>query len=186
MQTRASASDTSAIVVVIEPCPSRSVARNRLGRVVTSPSAVTIGVETESRSQPRRVDAADRATVITRIKPEPIAPPTTAMINSWLSGIDGCPAIAADDARQDRDPQRGGERREHRDHDVAAKHAAGPQVDRQQTGGVGRAQAGADRAEDRAAHPDGGRDQDVEAGELGEGAGEVREGQTGDEARRPC
>src|SRR5580765_3056816 len=95
MHAKAIVNDRSAIVVVIEPCPSKSVARNRLGRVVASPSAVTIGVETESRSQPRRVDAADRATVITRIKPEPIAPPTTAMINNWLSGIDGWPAIAA-------------------------------------------------------------------------------------------
>ena len=32
----------------------RNVARNRLGRVVMSPSAVTMGVETESRSHSSR------------------------------------------------------------------------------------------------------------------------------------
>ena len=83
MQTSARAERSRrAIAAVIEPWPSSSVARNRLGSVVMSPSAVTIGVDTESRSQPSRVDAADKATVITRISPEPIAPPTTAMINS--------------------------------------------------------------------------------------------------------
>src|SRR3954451_9538088 len=71
-----------------------SDARNRQGRVVMSPSAVTIGVETESRSQPRRVDAADSATVIAKISTDPSAPPMTEIVSRSQIEIDGWPEIA--------------------------------------------------------------------------------------------
>ena len=71
-----------------------SEARNRHGSVVMSPSAVTIGVETESRSQPNRVDAADNAIVIARISAEPSAPPITEIVNRSQIEMDTCPEIA--------------------------------------------------------------------------------------------
>ena len=50
------------------------------GRVTMSPSAVTIGVETESRSQPRRYDSTESPTVTSRMNTEPSAPPTTEIV----------------------------------------------------------------------------------------------------------
>jgi hypothetical protein len=58
----------------------RNVATNRNGSVVMSPSAVTIGVPTASRSHPRRYETSDSPTVISRMKIEPSAPPTTEIV----------------------------------------------------------------------------------------------------------
>src|SRR6185312_12894147 len=68
------------------------------------------------------------------------------------------------------------------DLDVATEYAPRPQVDREQPGRVGGPEPGADRPEDRSAHARGGRDERQEARELAQGAGEMREGQAGDEA----
>src|SRR4051812_20428329 len=59
-----------------------------------SPRAVTIGVDTESRSQLRRVDAADNAIVIARINTDPSAPPSTEIVSRSQIEIDGCPEMA--------------------------------------------------------------------------------------------
>ena len=60
-----------------------------------SPSAVTIGVDTESRSHPRRYDRTDRPTVTTRMKTEPSAPPTTEIVTRLQSEMDGSPNAEA-------------------------------------------------------------------------------------------
>ena len=56
------------------------VARNSAGSVTMSPIAVTIGVETASRSHPRRKDWIDSRTVTTRITAEASTPPTTEIV----------------------------------------------------------------------------------------------------------
>ena len=81
--------------VVIDPCPSKSVARNRLGSVVMSPSAVTIGVETESRSQPSRVDAADKRDRDHQDQRRAERAADHRDVNRSQIEIDGCPTIAA-------------------------------------------------------------------------------------------
>src|SRR3954451_9591425 len=71
-----------------------SDARNRQGSVVMSPSAVAIGVETEARSQPRRVDAAASGTLIAKTSTDPSAPPRTEIVSRSQIETDGCPEIA--------------------------------------------------------------------------------------------
>ncbi len=60
-----------------------------------SPSAVTIGVETESRSHPRRYDSTDSPTVTSRMNTEPSAPPTTEIVTRAQIEIVGVPNAAA-------------------------------------------------------------------------------------------
>ena len=59
-----------------------------------SPSAVTIGVDTESRSQPRREDRTDSVSVIIRISADPSAPPTIETVARRHREIDGSPNAA--------------------------------------------------------------------------------------------
>src|SRR4029453_14252878 len=86
--------DITAAGIAIRSERSRYVARNRLGSVVMSPSAVTIGVDTESRSHPRRGDRTDSVSVIIRISPDPSAPPTIETVARRHSEIDGSPNAA--------------------------------------------------------------------------------------------
>ena len=57
-----------------------NVARNRAGNVTMSPIAVTIGVETASRSQPRRNDCTASTTVTTSTMIEESTPPATEIV----------------------------------------------------------------------------------------------------------
>ena len=59
-----------------------------------SPSAVTIGVATESRSHPRRYYSTDTARVIPRISSDPSAPPMIEITARCRTGIDSCPNAA--------------------------------------------------------------------------------------------
>src|SRR5207244_12190471 len=56
-----------------------NVARYRQGIVTMSPDAVTMGVDTESRSYPRRTERSDRPMVRAIAIAEPSTPPTTEM-----------------------------------------------------------------------------------------------------------
>ena len=56
-----------------------------------SPSAVTIGVETESRSQPRRYETTESRTVTSRISTDPRTPPTTEIVTRSQNEIDDSP-----------------------------------------------------------------------------------------------
>jgi hypothetical protein len=66
-------------------------AANSVGSVATSPRAVTTGVETESRSHPRRNDPTDRASVTARITADPSVPPTTETVTRLQIDTDGWP-----------------------------------------------------------------------------------------------
>ena len=83
------------------------------------------------------------------------------MINSWLNGIDGCPAIAA--TTRARIAIHSAEENVVSTATTTLRRSTPPGrrsiVSR--PAAFGGAQARADRAEDRAAHADGGGDQDV-------------------------
>src|SRR4029453_13256226 len=64
--------DITAAGIAIRSERKRKVARNRLGSVVMSPSAVTIGVDTESRAHPRREERAENRGGIIRTSAHPI------------------------------------------------------------------------------------------------------------------
>jgi hypothetical protein len=72
-----------------------NVARNSVGSVTMSPIAVTIGVDTASRSYPRRNDSSDRPIVTSRITTEPSAPPTTEIVTRSHREIVCSPKAAA-------------------------------------------------------------------------------------------
>src|SRR6185436_11117848 len=86
--------------------------------------------------------------------------------------------------RQDREPQGGRERRDDRDVYVPLQDTPGPERRLEQTRDVRGAEPSADRPEDRPLHPDRGRDQDDQPGQLLERSGDVREGESGDEPRQ--
>ena len=82
---------TTAAAAVTRSFSTNKEARNSVGRVAASPSAVTIGVPTESRSQPRRNETTESPTVNARITTDPSAPPSTEITMSWISEIEGSP-----------------------------------------------------------------------------------------------
>src|SRR5439155_23429341 len=75
-------------VVFSQPTLVRNVARYRIGTVVMSAAAVTVGVDTASRSYPRRYDTTDSATVRTRMMAESRIPPTMEMVTNLKNEID--------------------------------------------------------------------------------------------------
>ena len=138
-----------------------------------SPAAVTIGAATLSRSRLRLAQNAATATVSTPTTiDEMIAPiteitmkSTTEMAGVLTSADDTTLASTASTAEIESD--------EHdRRADVLAEHGVDPPGEPERSGVDLRAEPAAERAEDVAAHPDRGRDEDEQAGKCGEGAGD--------------
>ena len=77
---RAASAQAPATMAFAASLRAMKVARKSAGNVTMSPIAVTIGVETASRSHPRRNDCTDSITVTTRITAEASTPPTTEMV----------------------------------------------------------------------------------------------------------
>ena len=71
---------STAATVLTVAFPTSNVARNRHGSVTMSPMAVTIGVDTASRSQPLRNDITAMPTVNTSAINDARTPPTTEIV----------------------------------------------------------------------------------------------------------
>src|SRR5262245_1326206 len=73
----------------------RYVARYSVGMVTMSPAAVTSGVDTVSRSYPRRYESTDSPTVSSRITAEPSTPPTTEIVTKSRNEMESSPKASA-------------------------------------------------------------------------------------------
>ena len=148
-----------------------------------SPSAVTIGVDTESRSHPRRYERTDRPTVTDQDEDRA---ERTADHRDRDQAPDGDGRLAerrGGDLGEHGEPEGRRQRRHHCDVDVLVEDALPAEAHFERSRGVRRSQASPDRAEDRATHADRGRDEDDEAGERRQGVADTGKRQPGDEPR---